>query len=182
MLVLIGICLPVPLLAGTGLSIPLPGTVERIAAALVSWIDGPLGGDEALAARNGSIVLAPGEPALSAAAPDETANPPRRLVVAITPNSGETGAGGDGSSTSKNDSGGSGGTGGSSGGDGSGGGGGGGGSSGGDEPEDDPEDDPDLVEDTVEELDETTDPIVEEVEETANDLLEVGDALLGLGD
>ena len=35
----IGICLPVPLLAATGLSVPLPNVVERIAAALVPWAE-----------------------------------------------------------------------------------------------------------------------------------------------
>ena len=34
-----GICLPVPLLAATGLSVPLPNVVERIAAALVPWAE-----------------------------------------------------------------------------------------------------------------------------------------------
>ena len=37
--VAIGICLPVPLLAATGLSVPLPNVVERIAAALVPWAE-----------------------------------------------------------------------------------------------------------------------------------------------
>jgi hypothetical protein len=35
----LGICLPVPLLAVTGISIPLPSTVERIAASLVPWAE-----------------------------------------------------------------------------------------------------------------------------------------------
>src|SRR6185312_1818735 len=34
-----GICLPVPLLAATGLSVPLPNVVERLAAALVPWAE-----------------------------------------------------------------------------------------------------------------------------------------------
>jgi hypothetical protein len=62
-LVVLGVCLPIPVFAATGLSIPLPATVERIAAALVPW-----GGEAALddaqsfsLGENGSIVLAPGE-------------------------------------------------------------------------------------------------------------------------
>ena len=35
----LGVCLPVPLLAVTGLSIPLPSSVERLAAALVPWAE-----------------------------------------------------------------------------------------------------------------------------------------------
>ena len=35
----VGICLPVPLLAATGLSVPLPNVVERIAASLVPWAE-----------------------------------------------------------------------------------------------------------------------------------------------
>jgi hypothetical protein len=50
------ICLPVPLLAATGLSVPLPNVVERIAAALVPWAD-PVALDAAeLDGTSGSIV------------------------------------------------------------------------------------------------------------------------------
>jgi hypothetical protein len=35
----LGVCLPVPICAASGLSLPLPATVERIAAALVPWVD-----------------------------------------------------------------------------------------------------------------------------------------------
>jgi hypothetical protein len=45
--VAVGICLPIPLLAATGLSIPLPNSVERLAAALVPWA-GPATFDSAL--------------------------------------------------------------------------------------------------------------------------------------
>ena len=38
-LIVLAVCLPVPVLAATGLSIPLPSTVERLAAALVPWAD-----------------------------------------------------------------------------------------------------------------------------------------------
>ena len=37
---LLGVCLPVPICAVSGLSIPLPAIVERIAVSLVPWADG----------------------------------------------------------------------------------------------------------------------------------------------
>jgi hypothetical protein len=37
LLAALGVCLPVPICAASGLSLPLPATVERIAAALVPW-------------------------------------------------------------------------------------------------------------------------------------------------
>jgi hypothetical protein len=59
-LVALAVCLPVPILAATGLSVPLPATVERLAAALVPWSDvGKLEADESLAVgADGAIVLA----------------------------------------------------------------------------------------------------------------------------
>ncbi len=39
LLAVASVCLPIPLLAATGLSIPLPSSVERIGAALVAWVD-----------------------------------------------------------------------------------------------------------------------------------------------
>ena len=39
LLVFLGVCLPVPVLAATGLSVPLPGPVERMAAELVPFAD-----------------------------------------------------------------------------------------------------------------------------------------------
>ena len=38
-LLALGVCLPVPLLAATGLSLPLPGSVERLAASLVPFAE-----------------------------------------------------------------------------------------------------------------------------------------------
>jgi hypothetical protein len=38
-LAILGVCLPVPLSAMTGLSLPLPAVVERLAAGLVPWIE-----------------------------------------------------------------------------------------------------------------------------------------------
>jgi hypothetical protein len=59
----LGVCLPVPVFAGTGLAIPLPAAVERMAAAIVPFADVAAGrATEALArSSGGSITLAPGE-------------------------------------------------------------------------------------------------------------------------
>jgi hypothetical protein len=60
LLIVLGICLPVPLFAATGLTIPLPATVERLAAALVPWVEAAMV-DANRALLSGTIVLAPGE-------------------------------------------------------------------------------------------------------------------------
>ena len=60
MLIVLGICLPVPLFAATGLTIPLPATVERLAAALVPWVETAMV-DSNGALLRGTIILAPGE-------------------------------------------------------------------------------------------------------------------------
>lgn len=59
-LIVLAVCLPVPVFAATGLSIPLPPTVERLAAALVPWADAAsFEADEWLTlGANGTIVLA----------------------------------------------------------------------------------------------------------------------------
>lgn len=60
--VALGICLPVPLFAATGLSLPLPATVERIAAALVPWAEAAtLDTSPEAVAKRGSIIERPGE-------------------------------------------------------------------------------------------------------------------------
>jgi hypothetical protein len=120
-LIVLGICLPVPLFAATGLSVPLPATVERIAAALVPWADtATLDENQALAAgASGSIVRAPGE-----RAPDKTASAPIPAAAANPRPSKATSLplGGDaGGSTSQKEGGGKGGNGGSGGGSGGGG-------------------------------------------------------------
>ena len=57
----VGICLPIPLLAATGLSMPLPNVVERIAAGLVPWAD-PVAFDTAeLQGSSGTIVTTAAE-------------------------------------------------------------------------------------------------------------------------
>jgi hypothetical protein len=58
--IVLGICLPVPLFAATGLTIPLPASVERLAAALVPWVETAMV-DSNRALLHGTIVLAPGE-------------------------------------------------------------------------------------------------------------------------
>jgi hypothetical protein len=52
----IGVLVPVPLLAATGLSLPLPASVERIAAALVPFAEAAVGADASVARVAGSIV------------------------------------------------------------------------------------------------------------------------------
>jgi hypothetical protein len=69
LLIVLGICLPVPLLAATGLTIPLPATVERLAASLVPWLETAMV-DSNGALLRGTIVLAPGERVESATARD----------------------------------------------------------------------------------------------------------------
>ena len=57
--VVLGVCLPIPLSAASGLTIPLPAVVERIAASLVPFADAAtLESNQALApGARGSIVL-----------------------------------------------------------------------------------------------------------------------------
>jgi hypothetical protein len=75
-LIVLGVCLPVPVLAATGLSIPLPATVERIAAALVPWAqEANLDPNQTLA--RGSIVLAPGEESVGGSEERITVRPSR---------------------------------------------------------------------------------------------------------
>ena len=64
-----GICLPVPLLAATGLSVPLPNVVERIAAALVPWAEPVAFESSELQGASGTIVPAAGETTLTAVTP-----------------------------------------------------------------------------------------------------------------
>ena len=63
LLIVLAVCLPVPVLAATGLSIPLPPTVERLAAALVPWAAAANleADDSPTVGAKGTIVLAPRE-------------------------------------------------------------------------------------------------------------------------
>jgi hypothetical protein len=64
----LGVCLPVPVFASTGLAIPLPAAVERIAAAVVPFADvAAVQAAESL--TRGSITLAPGERQATRSAP-----------------------------------------------------------------------------------------------------------------
>ena len=60
-LLVLAVCLPIPVLAATGLSVPLPEIVERLAVALVPWAEATTLEASATPAARGSIVLAPGE-------------------------------------------------------------------------------------------------------------------------
>jgi hypothetical protein len=202
-MIVIGICLPVPLLALTGLSIPLPATVERIAAALVPWVEtSTVTTNEALEqGEGGTIVRSPGEPrdiSPTAPTPQTAASNPRPAVEDATdPKAGGNGGrddspgGGGGSggsggtsggSESSGSSGGSGsgssgssGSGGSGSGSGSGGtvGGVGGGVVGGVG---------DTVDDTVDDGTDTVDGVVDSTEDTVDDVEDtLGGILNGLG-
>lgn len=94
--ILLGMCLPVPLLAVTGLSIPLPGTVERIAAALVPWThSASLAENDALpTGTNGSIIRLLDETREPVPLPVAASNP-RPYSTASPAEHGGGGTGGD---------------------------------------------------------------------------------------
>ena len=85
-LAVIGVCVPVPVAAVTGLSLPLPALVERLAAGLVPWVEtAGVQANEALArGAVGSIGIVLDEVDLSA---DEAqaATAPRLVSVAARP-------------------------------------------------------------------------------------------------
>jgi hypothetical protein len=57
-----GVLLPIPLFAASGLSLPLPAAVERLAAALVPWAEAATNGNQLVArGPGGSIVRLGGE-------------------------------------------------------------------------------------------------------------------------
>jgi hypothetical protein len=156
--VVLSVCLPIPLCAATGLSIPLPGPVERLAAALVPWADAAtLDGNEALTGgENGSIVYAAG---------DRASDPQNEPEEAAGTSADRQPGAGNGTETEKED----------------------GGATedpavtdpGGEEPSDDP----DLLDDTVNEVEKTTDPVVDQIDGTVSDVGEtVGDVVSGLGE
>jgi hypothetical protein len=160
----LGVCLPVPLLALTGLSIPLPGVVERIGAALVAWTDPSSDGSDPLGLGDrGSIVFAAGEPVLVQAPSAPEPDTARRLFASAGPQPGNAPGGVGGGGAPK--------------GEGGGGGGGTGGNGGGPTPPGpgggDPADEPGLVEGTVKKVTEA--PVVEEVDKTLDELLQTSD-------
>jgi hypothetical protein len=173
LLAVASICLPIPLLAATGLSIPLPGSVERVGAALVAWVDAAA--EVSPLPETGAIVLA-----------DETDAAPEardEVLVAVkaaasqTAATQETAAGGD--------SRGGGGKGGS---DGSESGGSGGAGSGGSTPPTGSaggsggSNQPGLVEGTVGEVTKTTEPVLDLVDDTLGGVGETVDGLLPTDD
>lgn len=176
----LGVCLPVPLLALTGLSIPLPAGVERLSAALVSWVDASVDGADPLGLGDrGSIVLASGERVLVQAPTGPEPDTARRVLASVPLAGTAPGGAKDGGTPPKDGGGGSGG--------------GNGGNGGGSTPPDpgggDPGNEPGLIEGTVKQV--TEEPLVEEVDKTLDELLPTGsdessggildDALSGLG-
>jgi hypothetical protein len=158
-LVVLAVCLPVPVLAATGLSIPLPTTVERLAAALVPWGNAAnLEADESpTVGADGAIVLAPHElagiqaGAQATALADATGGRSRAATTVVTGSGKEGSAEGGGTGTG-------GGTDGTSS-DPAGGGSGGGGSS----------DSSGAVQSVVNEAGPATQPVVDAVQDTVND-------------
>ena len=174
LLAVASICLPIPLLAATGLSIPLPGSVERVGAALVAWVDAaaevsplPETGaivladetDAAPEARDG-VVLAVKAAASQAAATQVTAaggdSRPKGSGKGGSDGSQSGGSGGAGSGGSTGGTGGSGGSGGSN--------------------------QPGLVEGTVGEVTKTTEPVLDVVDDTLGGVGETVDGLLPTDD
>jgi hypothetical protein len=88
-LTVLALVLPVPFCAALGLSLPLPATVERIAAKLVPFADSVAlsTNDEQLLGAQGSIVRGPGE----AATNDGGAVDPRGPLPALGPRGADTG-------------------------------------------------------------------------------------------
>ena len=181
--IVLAVCLPVPALAATGLSIPLPATVERLAAALVPWANAAdLGTEESLTVgADGAIVLAryelaeterPTALAQTIAAASRTATSGRnRPEKDDGGKNGGTKPGGGSDDKSPASGGGGSGSGGSGGGDpgGSSGGGDPGGSSG-------------PVETIIDETGSATEPVVDVVEDTVDDPVgTVGDVVEDVG-
>ena len=191
-LIVLAVCLPVPALAATGLSIPLPATVERLAAALVPWANAAdLGAEESLTVgADGAIVLAryelaeterPTALAQTIAAASRTATSGRnRPEKDDGDKNGGTQPGGGSADNSPDSGGGGSGSGGSGGGDpgGSSGGGDPGGSSGGG----DPGGSSGPVETIIDETGSATEPVVDVVEDTVDDPVgTVGDVVEDVG-
>jgi hypothetical protein len=90
-LIVIGLSLPIPLFAATGLSFPLPATVERLAAALVPWTNAAaFEENHALATgAKGSIVRAPGESAPESSGTPSAATNPRAADAVGNPSAGD---------------------------------------------------------------------------------------------
>jgi hypothetical protein len=168
-LIVLAVCLPVPVFAATGLSIPLPPTVERLAAALVPWAgEASFEADESLTlGADGTIVLASHEvagiqaEAGTALLTDGGATPSQAAAEDRTQPGGKGGTEGTGTPADGDSDGTSSGPVGSEPvGSGSGGGSSGGGSSGGSS---------DPVGSVIEQTEPATAPVVEAVDETVDD-------------
>jgi hypothetical protein len=172
-LIVLGICLPVPLLALTGLAIPLPATVERIAAALVPWAEtsAALDNDALPSGVDGVIVRTADEGHQTVVIPVAASNPHSEAPPTAGADDGKGGSNGGGGRDGDDGSGGGSG-GGSVGGSGSGGGGGGGGGTGQDPGGEDPGEEPDPVQDVVDDVEETVDPVVDETTDTVGDVVD----------
>jgi uncharacterized membrane protein YgcG len=184
-LVILGICLPVPALALTGLSIPLPTTVERLAAALVPWAEtsSAAGNDALSTGTRGAIVRTTTEAREALPVPVAASNPhPQAAPGATSDNGAKDGPrhndGGGGGGGGAGGSGGGSDSGGSSGGGGSGGGGGhnGGGDPG---PGDPVQDVVGVVEGTVGGVVEDTTDAVDEATDTVEDVVDSVEGILG---
>jgi hypothetical protein len=79
----LGVCLPVPLFAATGLALPMPSAVERLAAALVPWAEvvrlsdrpitrGVAGTIVLTRSEQGPLVALPAKPRLPGVGKEET--------------------------------------------------------------------------------------------------------------
>jgi hypothetical protein len=166
LLAVASVCLPIPLLAATGLSIPLPSSVERIGAALVAWADDdagagplPVSGDIVLVASTQAAPELREEipVAARATAAQAIAAPAGGSTSESRPKSG--GGGNDGSGGSTDSGGSSPPT-----------------SGGGNSPP--AQQQPGLVEGTVNNVTKTTEPVVDIVEDTVGGLGETVDGLL----
>lgn len=82
-LTLLAVVLPVPLFAALGLSLPLPATVERIAAKLVPFGNAEILESRASAGRasDGTIVLVPGEARSAGGSGTSAASAPSGLSI-----------------------------------------------------------------------------------------------------
>jgi hypothetical protein len=169
LLAVASVCLPIPLLAATGLSIPLPSSVERIGAALVAWVDEgpeaaplPVSGDIVLTEASQSAPELRDQIAVAArAAVAETVAASGTTSTAESRPNGESGKGAQGGSGTSGGSGGSSGSGGSTG--------------GGTAPPPPPP--PGPVEGTVNEVTKTTEPVVDVVDDTVGGLGETVDGV-----
>jgi uncharacterized membrane protein YgcG len=185
-LIVLGICLPVPALALTGLSIPLPTTVERLAAALVPWAEtsSAAGNDALSTGARGAIVHTTTEAREALPVPVAASNPHPQVAPGATSGNGAKDGPRHNDGPRGGGAGGSGGGSESGGGSGGGGSGGGGGQDGGGDPGpgDPVQDVVDVVDETVGGVVDDTTDVVDDTTGTVEDVVDsVDDILSGLG-